>query len=226
MRIEGLDFCAQVCIPESNAAILTTSENITCSALGVARDVDGAFVAAQRDVQRARQRASRGSHDSQSQAWFRSTMPSKHRLSPAPLPPPKRLHTAGGFHASTLSSMTFESAFYDELLLCVFSHLSWVDLCATQATSRSWARLAADNELWKGIYLRTFGRPRLRGARGFIGRADGREVRSLPGRARHEDYKDWKWMFRISWNWRTGMLLDLPQTFPIYNVQRPLFCRA
>ena len=45
---------------------------------------------------------------------------------------------------------------------------------------------------------------RLRGVRGFIGRGDGREVRPLPGRAKAEDVKDWKWMFRISSNWRTG----------------------
>lgn len=129
----------------------------------------------------------------------------KHRLSPAPLPPPKRLHAASGSHIALLPRATFESALYDELLLCIFSHLSWVDLCASQSTSRNWARLAADNELWRDMYLKVFGRPRLRGARGFIGRADGREVRSLPGRARTEDHKDWKWMFLISSNWRTGM---------------------
>ncbi|KAF8919751.1 hypothetical protein CPB85DRAFT_1212339 [Mucidula mucida] len=129
---------------------------------------------------------------------------SKHRLSPAPLPPPKRLHAAGGSHIISLPGITFESALYDELILCIFSHLSWVDLCATQSTSRNWARLAADNELWRDLYLKVYGRPRLRGARGFIGRTDGREVRALPGRAKTEDHKDWKWMFRISSNWRTG----------------------
>ncbi|KAF9024838.1 hypothetical protein BDZ89DRAFT_1017301 [Hymenopellis radicata] len=129
---------------------------------------------------------------------------SKHRLSPAPLPPPKRLHAAGGSHVVSLPGITFESALYDELILCIFSHLSWVDLCATQSTSRNWARLAADNELWRNLYLKVYGRARLRGARGFIGRTDGREVRALPGRAKTEDHKDWKWMFRISSNWRTG----------------------
>jgi hypothetical protein len=33
---------------------------------------------------------------------------------------------------------------------------------------------------------------------------DGREVKALPGRARVDGVKDWKWMFRISSNWRTG----------------------
>ncbi|KAI0737577.1 hypothetical protein C8Q80DRAFT_312993 [Daedaleopsis nitida] len=45
---------------------------------------------------------------------------------------------------------------------------------------------------------------RLRGARGFIARDDGRVVRPLPGRARVDEVRDWKWMFRISSNWRTG----------------------
>ena len=49
----------------------------------------------------------------------------------------------------------------------------------------------------------------MRGGRGFVGRADGREVKSLPERAKVEetsdDGRDWKWMFRISSNWRTGM---------------------
>ncbi|KAK0225964.1 hypothetical protein IW262DRAFT_1540078 [Armillaria fumosa] len=131
----------------------------------------------------------------------------KHRFSPAPLPPSKRLHgtNSDGSHPPSKPRLTFETSLYDELILCIFSHLSWVDLCATQSTSRTWCRLAADNELWRILYLRIYGRPRLRGARGFIGRADGREVRSLPGRAKVENLKDWKWMFRISSNWRTGM---------------------
>ncbi|KAK0241741.1 hypothetical protein EDD85DRAFT_820153 [Armillaria nabsnona] len=133
----------------------------------------------------------------------------KHRLSPAPLPPSKRLHSTNsdGPHPSSKRRLTFETSLYDELILCIFSHLSWVDLCATQSTSRTWCRLAADNELWRILYLRVYGRPRLRGARGFLGRTDGREVRSLPGRAKTEDLKDWKWMFRISSNWRTGRCL-------------------
>ena len=64
-------------------------------------------------------------------------------------------------------------------------------------------------QLWKSLYIREFGRTRLRGVRGFIGRGDGREVRPLPGRARSEDVKDWKWMFRISLNWRRGAFDEL-----------------
>ncbi|KAK0212792.1 hypothetical protein DFS33DRAFT_1377256 [Desarmillaria ectypa] len=133
----------------------------------------------------------------------------KHRLSPVPLPPAKRLHGTNpdSSYLSLKPRLTFETALYDELILCIFSHLSWVDLCAIQSTSRTWCRLAADNELWRVLYLRVYGRPRLRGARGFISRTDGREVRSLPGRAKIKDLKDWKWMFRISSNWRTGRCL-------------------
>ena len=100
--------------------------------------------------------------------------------------------------------LSFDHSLYDELILHIFSHLSWVDLCRTQATNRNWARLAGDNELWRNLYLKVYGRTRLRGAKGFIGRLDGRQVRPLPGRARAEEQRDWKWMFRISSNWRKG----------------------
>ncbi|KZT67144.1 hypothetical protein DAEQUDRAFT_729372 [Daedalea quercina L-15889] len=129
---------------------------------------------------------------------------SKRPLSPAPLPPPKRLHSPGGSHHSQETQSTFDNLLYDELILVIFSYLSWFDLCAVQRTNRNWARLALDNQLWKNLYLSEYGRPRLRGVRGFIGRADGREVRPLPERARSDNVKDWKWMFRISSNWRTG----------------------
>ncbi|KAJ3515304.1 hypothetical protein NLJ89_g1842 [Agrocybe chaxingu] len=92
----------------------------------------------------------------------------------------------------------------DELILCIFSHLSFGDLCITQPANRNWARLAGDNELWRSLYLQVYGRTRLRGAKGFISRLDGREVKPLPGRAKSAEYKDWKWMFRISSNWKRG----------------------
>ncbi|TFK44833.1 hypothetical protein BDQ12DRAFT_594416 [Crucibulum laeve] len=131
---------------------------------------------------------------------------SKHSLSPAPLPPSKRLHALSSStrRGDALQPFSFNDSLYDELILCIFSHLSWVDLCSVQPTNRNWARLAADNELWRKLYLRVYGRTRLRGARGFISRADGREVKPLPGRAKTDDFKDWKWMFRISSNWRKG----------------------
>ncbi|KLO19542.1 hypothetical protein SCHPADRAFT_898821 [Schizopora paradoxa] len=64
-------------------------------------------------------------------------------------------------------------------------------------------------QLWKDQFILEFGRMRLRGGRGFIQRRDGREVRPLPSRAKSssnspEDNIDWKWMFRISCNWRRG----------------------
>ncbi|THV02382.1 hypothetical protein K435DRAFT_775584 [Dendrothele bispora CBS 962.96] len=131
---------------------------------------------------------------------------SKHRLSPAPLPPAKRLHTSASISSHPLSRLplTFDNALYDELILNIFSYLPWVDLCVSQATSKNWCRLASDNELWRTLFLKVYGRPRLRGARGFVARTDGREVKSLPGRAKTEILKDWKWMFRISYNWRKG----------------------
>ncbi|KAI9059214.1 hypothetical protein FKP32DRAFT_1761181 [Trametes sanguinea] len=92
----------------------------------------------------------------------------------------------------------------DEIALFIFSYLSPSDLCAVQCTNRNWARLALDNQLWKSLYISEYGRTRLRGARGFIGRGDGREIKPLPGRAKTEGMRDWKWMFRISSNWRTG----------------------
>jgi len=55
--------------------------------------------------------------------------------------------------------------------------------------------------------MRVYGRTRLRGARGVIARPDGREVKPLPGRAKDESSRSWKWMFRISSNWRRGTLI-------------------
>jgi len=128
---------------------------------------------------------------------------SKRPLSPALLPHPKRLQGPEDHAHSQTHSLPSLS---DELILCIFSHLSSVDLCTAQATVRNWSRLATDNELWRKIYLRTFGRSRLRGGKGFVSRADGREVKPLPTRAVGDEIKDWKWMYRISSNWRKGKL--------------------
>ncbi|KAI8993827.1 hypothetical protein BD414DRAFT_480570 [Trametes punicea] len=127
---------------------------------------------------------------------------SKRPLSPAPLPPSKRIHASQP--VTVRHRPFFDTILSDEILLFIFSYLSPSDLCAVQRTNRNWARLSLDNQLWKSLYISEYGRTRLRGARGFIGRGDGREVKPLPGRARTEDVKDWKWMFRISSNWRTG----------------------
>ena len=134
---------------------------------------------------------------------------SKRSLSPAILPPSKRLHTTRITKTPPLQPLKFDDCLYDELILYIFSYLSWVDLCVSQPTNRNWARLTADNELWRNLYLRTYGRTRLRGSKGFISRADGREVKQLPGRAKSDQLKDWKWMFRISSNWRKGKFLGI-----------------
>ncbi|KAF4621221.1 hypothetical protein D9613_000790 [Agrocybe pediades] len=133
----------------------------------------------------------------------------KRSISPAVLPPSKRPHYDHDVREKHAPSLNFDTLLYDELILCIFSYLSWVDLCVIQSTNRNWARLAADNELWRELYLAEYGRTRLRGSRGFIGRLDGREVKPLPGhsRAKGDQYRDWKWMFRISSNWRSGRSL-------------------
>ncbi|KAI0051266.1 hypothetical protein FA95DRAFT_1535097 [Auriscalpium vulgare] len=143
---------------------------------------------------------------------------SKRSLSPQPLPPSKRIHTSASHHISA-PAQTFDSLLYDELILTIFSFLPFQDLCTIQATNRNWARLALDNQvhilpsLWKTLYREEFGRARLRGGKGFgrEHRKDGREVRRLPGRfqlkhpgTQTDDFKEWKWMFRISRNWATG----------------------
>lgn len=77
---------------------------------------------------------------------------SKHRLSPVPLPPSKRLHTlSSSTHSQSRPhpSLTFDNALFDELILVIFAHLSWVDLCKVQAINRNWARLATDNQVHK-----------------------------------------------------------------------------
>lgn len=97
-------------------------------------------------------RGGRGDRDSSSHFVFilsltaSSTM-SKHRLSPALQPHPKRQHTILPLTRGT--QLTFDNAFYDELILFIFAHLSWVDLCAIQSTNRNWSRLASDNEVYK-----------------------------------------------------------------------------
>lgn len=76
---------------------------------------------------------------------------SKHTLSPAPLPPSKRLHTLQDSDLATLYHVqprpTFDSLLYDEVILVIFSYLSWMDLCTTQRTNRNWSRLSLDNQV-------------------------------------------------------------------------------
>ena len=143
---------------------------------------------------------------------------SKHRLpSGNPLPPAKRLHTSGVHRTSGRLHVCFESL-YDELILCTFSHLSFADLCVAEAINKNCQRLATDTELWRNLYLKNFGRSRLRGYKGSPGlmRADGREVLPLPARvsAKPDHFKDWKWMFRISSNWRKGLFVHVKHQPP------------
>lgn len=129
----------------------------------------------------------------------------KRRPSPATLPVAKR-HAGPQLSSERHSVITFDSALYDELILFIFSFLDHRDLCAVEAANKNCSRLASDDQLWKGLFLREFGRPRLRGGRGFYGRTDGRLVKPLPSRAYlpEENVLNWKWMFRISSNWRNG----------------------
>ncbi|KAI6038486.1 hypothetical protein EDC04DRAFT_1965716 [Pisolithus marmoratus] len=132
-------------------------------------------------------------------------MASKRRPSPATLPVAKR-HVGPQLSSERRSVVAFDNALYDELILFIFSFLNYRDLCAIEATNKNCSRLASDDQLWKGLFLREFGRPRLRGGRGFYGRADGRLVKPLPSRAcpAEESAVNWKWMYRISSNWRNG----------------------
>ncbi|KAG1724091.1 uncharacterized protein EDB91DRAFT_1331223 [Suillus paluster] len=134
---------------------------------------------------------------------------SKHRLSPVPLPPAKRLHNTRLWSQEHRLIATFDNALYDELILFIFSFLNSRDLCAMQATNSNCARLSSDNQLWKALFVREYGKTRLRGGKGFYGRTDGRSVKPLPSRASvstssADDALDWKWMYRISSNWKNG----------------------
>jgi hypothetical protein len=134
----------------------------------------------------------------------------KRSLSPDLIPGYKRHQTYPPSLQSSHNSrfpLRFGSLF-DELILLIFTYLSWEDLCTVQSVSHSFQRLASDNGLWRSLYILNFGRTRLQGSRGYATRADGREVKPLPGRAllKHESgAQDWKWMFRISSNWKKGV---------------------
>lgn len=71
----------------------------------------------------------------------------KRPLSPASLPLSKRQHAPGASHYPHTTKPTFDNLLYDELILVIFSYLSWTDLCAVQRTNRNWARLALDNQV-------------------------------------------------------------------------------
>lgn len=88
---------------------------------------------------------------STSSSWtLPTTVMSKHRLSPIPEPPAKRQHTLSSSPIARLQ-LTFDSALYDELILSIFAHLSWADLCVVQRTNKNWARLSSDNQVHNSI---------------------------------------------------------------------------
>ncbi|KAG8213790.1 hypothetical protein J3R82DRAFT_10502 [Butyriboletus roseoflavus] len=142
-----------------------------------------------------------------------ASKPAKRQLSPVPLHPPKRQH--GLYSPSPRGiAMSFDDALYDELVLFIFSFLNSRDLCAIQAANKNCSRLACDNQLWKTLFIRDFGKARLRGGKGFYGRTDDRLVKRLPSRASADDSQslNWKWMYRISSNWRNESLGSAPST--------------
>jgi len=73
----------------------------------------------------------------------------KRSLSPVHLPPSKRAHLIAPSPSTFLppaQSNTFE-CLYDELILHIFTFLSYTDLCTLQATNRNLARLSLDNQV-------------------------------------------------------------------------------
>ena len=68
----------------------------------------------------------------------------------------------------------------------------------------------AFSQLWKQQFIQEYGRLRLRGSRGFLAKHETRDIKPLPAHAKNKERKseeiDWKWMFRISRNWRKGVL--------------------
>ncbi|KZS98590.1 hypothetical protein SISNIDRAFT_404077 [Sistotremastrum niveocremeum HHB9708] len=127
---------------------------------------------------------------------------SKRPLSPgASGPPLKRLHHEVARPEPRLI-LNFDSSLYDELVVHIFSYLTAVELCTVHTCNRHWARLAQDNQLWKALFIREFG-TRLRG-KGANPPQHDRHTKPLPTRAPQHKEVDWKWMYRISSNWRTG----------------------
>ena len=73
----------------------------------------------------------------------------KRSLSPTHLPPAKRSHLSTPSTSTSIPparSNCFESL-YDELILHIFTYLSYTDLCALQTTNRDLARLSLDNQV-------------------------------------------------------------------------------
>lgn len=74
----------------------------------------------------------------------------KRSLSPAHLPLAKRSHLSSTPSTSTSippARSDFFESLYDELILHIFTFLSYTDLCALQTTNRNLARLSLDNQV-------------------------------------------------------------------------------
>ena len=76
-----------------------------------------------------------------------STTMSRHRLTLVSLPAAKRRHTSTEQNIMSTPLLNFDATLYDELILVIFSYLSWTDLCSIQSVNRLWARLASDNQV-------------------------------------------------------------------------------
>ena len=79
----------------------------------------------------------------------------KRSLSPVHLPLAKRAHLIAQSPSTVLPPAqpnSFESL-YDELILHVFTFLSYTDLCALQTTDRNLARLSLDNQVHSTFHL-------------------------------------------------------------------------
>jgi hypothetical protein len=63
-------------------------------------------------------------------------------------PASKRQHIYNG---GSKSRLTFDTALADEVVLFIFGYLQAVDLCRAEAVSRSWRRLACDEEVKIGF---------------------------------------------------------------------------
>ncbi|CAE6434738.1 unnamed protein product [Rhizoctonia solani] len=129
----------------------------------------------------------------------------------------------------------FDTILSDETVLAIFTFLDPHHLCLAQLVNKHWSRLATDNHLWRVMFLREFSRSRLRGSRGFS--VSNREIRPLPSRIQlhgeecgsnddfPENYTDWRWMFRISSNWKRGRCtatVQRPSSHPTVGCPRSL----
>lgn len=69
----------------------------------------------------------------------------KRAISPELQPPAKRIHNEN--HEAFVNLPASFDQLYDEVVLVIFSYLSYKDLCMIQPTSQNWARLALDNQV-------------------------------------------------------------------------------